>query len=1081
MTGAVARRAASVVMASVIGLASLNASYAQSTGNFTTLSASGTATFSGDVLACSGRPWLDVRCPLTLFPPPQPSLSSVAGGLIAAATYSVKVTYVNASGETAGSAETSLAVAASSLLSVSSPPAYLDATGWNVYVATASGSETKQNSSPIAIGTAWTEPASGLAAGSTPPAASTASVPQAVGDDTADDTDAVQLAIETAASKGWPLYLSAGTYKVSSGLVLDYASTARTGFRLISAGATIDGTTVSGAPVLLVECSGGSVSSPATCFYFRQSGTLFIKANESGYAFQFGKADFSDQHNSMRVDHLVVDNASTAASAGACQFNAIYDSTIDAVCDSAGGGIGLALEEVQFSRIMGAGSAAGTGGRAMALENGYNLSNTIEAMDLEVAPTCLSITSPYGGQNTFLSPYFNCNTAVDATAGYRNLLVNPLYAGLVVNRGPQAVGISVSYTGNWLPWQFPSVSSYTATGIDDNTAISSYNAPGSVMTVTLPAPSSINPGWKMGFATDNGKGMTIDAPSGYILSGGVQLSSLVLGPGNYEYAELESDGSNFRVISATRNTRLYNGLESSPFPSRWLYPSASGYAAGIADDGEVFSSYNASLSAPATPSLSQSAGGTLAATAYYVEVTYVNADGETLPSGEASLAVSANDLLLASVASNAYATGWNIYVGTSSGGEVKQNSSPIPIGSAWTEPATGLVSGSPPPSGNTSGGLTVTLPATSGLPSGWSIGLASDNGNPLTVQVSTGGAGGHILFPGSGALLDHVALANSNASGYEFATVQYDGSGNFRLLQETPATAEAIGEIGAAALARWVFPAVSAYAAAQSDNGTVISSYNSPLSYLTVTLPPTTQIAAGWKIAIASDNEKAASVQVNSANGGEILFPGAGSGVSSFSLAGNNYEFAEFQFDGSNFRLVSASPQSAAENGVLGAGGGISRWSFPTTNNYAASASDNGNAVSSYNTAGGLTVTLPARTTLSPGWIMGFATDNGNPLTIDTHAGGKHLLEPARGGVSTSSLALAAGQNYEFVALEYDGSNFRMVEASPQTVNALGGLITAGTPADNAQCNTGQLEFDSNYLYLCTAPNTWKRAAWSAY
>jgi hypothetical protein len=35
---------------------------AQSPGNFSTLSTTGTATMGGDVLMCSGRPWIDVRC-----------------------------------------------------------------------------------------------------------------------------------------------------------------------------------------------------------------------------------------------------------------------------------------------------------------------------------------------------------------------------------------------------------------------------------------------------------------------------------------------------------------------------------------------------------------------------------------------------------------------------------------------------------------------------------------------------------------------------------------------------------------------------------------------------------------------------------------------------------------------------------------------------------------------------------------------------------------------------------------------------------------------------------------------------------
>ena len=35
---------------------------AQSPGSFSTLSTTGTATLDGDVLMCSGHPWIDVRC-----------------------------------------------------------------------------------------------------------------------------------------------------------------------------------------------------------------------------------------------------------------------------------------------------------------------------------------------------------------------------------------------------------------------------------------------------------------------------------------------------------------------------------------------------------------------------------------------------------------------------------------------------------------------------------------------------------------------------------------------------------------------------------------------------------------------------------------------------------------------------------------------------------------------------------------------------------------------------------------------------------------------------------------------------------
>ena len=161
----------------------------------------------------------------------------------------------------------------------------------------------------------------------------------------------------------------------------------------------------------------------------------------------------------------------------------------------------------------------------------------------------------------------------------------------------------------------------------------------------------------------------------------------------------------------------------------------------------------------------------------------------------------------------------------------------------------------------------------------------------------------------------------------------------------------------------------------------------------------------------------------------------------------------------------------------------INRWNFPAAASYAAAQSDNGNALSSYNTAAGLTVTLPSTTAIGPGWTMGFATDNGKPLSVQVNGvSGGSILEPAQGGISAASLALAAGQNYEFLQLRFDGSNFRITNATPQTINDLGGLISPGTPASStAACSAGQLQADGNYLYFCTAPNTWKRAALSSF
>lgn len=97
---------------------------------------------------------------------------------------------------------------------------------------------------------------------------------------------------------------------------------------------------------------------------------------------------------------------------------------------------------------------------------------------------------------------------------------------------------------------------------------------------------------------------------------------------------------------------------------------------------------------PSAPTLTEVSSGSLPGNTYYVVVTYVNATGETLASSESPQLVDPNYVLhVASPSSVGTATGYNVYVSTSSGTEVKQNSSPITLGTAWQEPTTGLTAG----------------------------------------------------------------------------------------------------------------------------------------------------------------------------------------------------------------------------------------------------------------------------------------------------------------------------------------------------------------------------------------------------
>ncbi len=266
----------------------------------------------------------------------------------------------------------------------------------------------------------------------------------ATGNGSTDDTGAVNRALAAALSADEPLLFPHGKFKLTRPLVIDYTTRSDTGFRLISMGAVLDGKTISSQPVLEIHCSGGTEISPKGCFYFDEQGTLFVYANSDGFAVVIGQVNFSDAQNSIKIDHLIVNNASASRGAGGLQLNYVLNSHIFAIADSAGGRAGIALEQTQISNISGAGSASAAGGIGLLIENGYSFANTIDAMDLEVAPICLAVDSPNAAHNTFISPYFACATAVDAAAGQDTHLINPLFGGNVKTRFAASTGIATT-------------------------------------------------------------------------------------------------------------------------------------------------------------------------------------------------------------------------------------------------------------------------------------------------------------------------------------------------------------------------------------------------------------------------------------------------------------------------------------------------------------------------------------------------------------------------------------------------------------------------------------------------------------
>jgi hypothetical protein len=111
------------------------------------------------------------------------------------------------------------------------------------------------------------------------------------------------------------------------------------------------------------------------------------------------------------------------------------------------------------------------------------------------------------------------------------------------------------------------------------------------------------------------------------------------------------------------------------------------------------------LAAPAAPTVTQSlTGGHVANGTYYVEVTYVNANGQTVASPPTKVVTTGLNLSTITVsppAAEGNATGWNAYIATSPGGPYTlQQTSPTTIGSNLLLTATPTTTGVIPPATN---------------------------------------------------------------------------------------------------------------------------------------------------------------------------------------------------------------------------------------------------------------------------------------------------------------------------------------------------------------------------------------------
>lgn len=207
-----------------------------------------------------------------LSAPTNGALSATAGGTLAATTYYVRSTWVNASGETLGATETSLAVAANNVLNVAAPgsPPY-GATGWNVYVSTAAGTETKQNSAALGLTTAWVEPTTGLIAGAALPATNTAAtMPFTAGKTLTGQSSGATATIVKVITSGTTgtLWINGITGTFTGTEIIKDNNTPTAGYA-----------TANGAPTLLYSAMTGVAPSSLTYNWVYKSRLFYVQAN----------------------------------------------------------------------------------------------------------------------------------------------------------------------------------------------------------------------------------------------------------------------------------------------------------------------------------------------------------------------------------------------------------------------------------------------------------------------------------------------------------------------------------------------------------------------------------------------------------------------------------------------------------------------------------------------------------------------------------------------------------------------------------------------------------------------------------
>ena len=392
---------------------------------------------------------------------------------------------------------------------------------------------------------------------------------------------------------------------------------------------------------------------------------------------------------------------------------------------------------------------------AISLVNATALTLPVGAINATGTP---SATTFLAGNGTWATPSASATSIVPGTTTITGATAPCLIdnsSGTVM--GCAALGAGLSITGSTLvttqALNAQVGTTYTIAATDAGKLLTFNNV--AAIAVTLPVATTSGFGAGFGFSVQNIGGGTVNiTPTTSTING---AATFVI-PANTG-CSVVSDGTNYQVgactATAAQIAALSSGIAVTP---------------NCADKINTVTSTAYTIAAPTNGALTQTAGGTLAATTYYVKSTWTTASGETVGATETSLAVLVDNVLnvAAPASPPANATGWNVYVSTATGTETRQNSTPIGTATAWVEPTTGLVAGSALPSANTSGQFTVNLP----------VGCTPYTGQKLLLIIQSASGGTLTYLPGSyltGATAGAWPSASVAASKDDHFALVYDG------------------------------------------------------------------------------------------------------------------------------------------------------------------------------------------------------------------------------------------------------------------------------------------------------------------